>query len=292
MHYFTSYELNTNSSSYIYYDIMITVSIVTYNTDVEELKKCFGSLTSKMVKNIYIVDNSSQKYIEDFCKEYQNVIYIASENVGYGAAHNKAIRLVQNDKDVKYHLVLNSDVYFEPDVLDRIAKYMDNDEEIAQVQPYLTYPNGELQCTARLIPTPADLIFRRFLPDCIGASMDKRYTLSFWDHKTPANIAYHQGSFQFFRVKCFEKVGLYDERFFMYPEDIDITRRMHKYYKTMYWPEVKVVHAHRAESYKSKKMLKIHMTNMIKYFNKWGWLFDSERSKWNKQLLKELGYKK
>ena len=271
---------------------MITVSIVTYNTDVEELKKCFGSLTSKMVKNIYIVDNSSQKYIEDFCKEYQNVIYIASENVGYGAAHNKAIRLVQNDKDVKYHLVLNSDVYFEPDVLDRIAKYMDNDEEIAQVQPYLTYPNGELQCTARLIPTPADLIFRRFLPDCIGASMDERYTLSFWDHKTPANIAYHQGSFQFFRVKCFEKVGLYDERFFMYPEDIDITRRMHKYYKTMYWPEVKVVHAHRAESYKSKKMLKIHMTNMIKYFNKWGWLFDSERTRWNKQLLKELGYNK
>lgn len=271
---------------------MITVSIVTYYTDVNELKTCFNSLTSKIVKSIYIVDNSSQKYIEDFCKDYDNAIYIASQNVGYGAGHNKAIRLAQQDKDVKYHLVLNSDVYFDPDVLDRIAKYMDNDEEIAQVQPYLTYPNGELQCTARLIPTPADLIFRRFLPDCIGASMDERYTLSFWDHKTPANIAYHQGSFQFFRVKCFEKVGLYDERFFMYPEDIDITRRMHKYYKTMYWPEVKVVHAHRAESYKSKKMLKIHMTNMIKYFNKWGWLFDSERSKWNKQLLKELGYKK
>ena len=80
---------------------MITVSIVTYNTEVEELKKCFNSLTSKMVKNIYVVDNSSKKYIEDFCKEYHNVIYIASENVGYGAAHNKAIRLVQNDKDVK-----------------------------------------------------------------------------------------------------------------------------------------------------------------------------------------------
>ena len=94
-----------------------------------------------------------------------------------------------------------------------------------------------------------------------------------------------------FRTSCFKKVGLFDERFFMYPEDIDITRRMHKYYRTMFWPDVTVVHAHRAASYKSKKMLKIHMWNMIKYFTKWGWIFDKERRDWNKQLLEELGYK-
>ena len=51
-------------------------------------------------------------------------------------------------------------------------------------------------------------------------------------------------------------------------------------------------HAHRAASYKSKKMLKIHMVNMIKYFNKWGWIVDKERSAWNRKLLEELGYKK
>lgn len=96
----------------------------------------------------------------------------------------------------------------------------------------------------------------------------------------------------FFRLSAFDKVGLFDERYFMYPEDIDITRRMHKYYRTMYWPKVSVVHAHRAASYKSKKMLKIHMENMVKYFNKWGWFFDKERSEWNKKLLKELGYQK
>ena len=271
---------------------MVTVSIVTYNTDLEELKVCLGSLTSDIVKTIYVIDNSSQKYIEDFCKDYNNIVYMASDNVGYGAAHNKAIRLAMKDVDAKYHLILNSDVYFEPDVLNKISEYMDSDENIAQVQPRLTFPNGELQCTARLIPTPANLIFRRFLPKSIASSMDERYTLAFWDHKKPANIAYHQGSFMFIRVNCFDKVGLFDERFFMYPEDIDMTRRMHRFYKTMYWPEVTVVHAHRAASYKSKKMLKIHMKNMIKYFNKWGWIFDSERRKWNKELLKDLGYKK
>jgi hypothetical protein len=122
--------------------------------------------------------------------------------------------------------------------------------------------------------------------------MNEYYQLKFADHSREINVPYHQGSFMFFRLECFKKVGLFDQRFFMYPEDIDITRRMHRHYRTMYWPGVTVVHAHKAASYKSKTMLKIHMVNMVKYFNKWGWIFDSERRLWNKQLLRQLGYKK
>ena len=269
---------------------MLSISIVTYNTSTDELAKCLSSLASPIVKTIFIVDNSNQQYLNDFCKKYPNVIYIGSENVGYGAGHNKALRKALEDKDLKYHLVLNSDVYFEPSILDKIANYMDSNDDVAQIQPYVTFPNGELQYTVRLLPTPANLIFRRFMPKSMAKKMDSRYTLTFWDHKTPLNIAYHQGSFMFFRLSAFEKVGLFDERYFMYPEDIDITRRMHQYFKTLYWPEVSIVHAHRAESYKSKKMLKIHIVNMIKYFNKWGWIFDSERKRVNKEILDSLGY--
>ena len=269
---------------------MITVSIVTYKTDTEELKKCLASLSSSQVMKIYVVDNSQQQYLNDFCKGLNKVEYIASENVGYGAAHNKAIRKAL-ESGVKYHLVLNSDVYFEPSALEKIAEYLDEHEDVAQVQPNIIYPDGRMQYTCRLLPTPANLIFRRFLPKRLVEGMNYRYQLKMFDHKTELNVPYHQGSFMFFRLSAFEKVGLFDERFFMYPEDIDITRRMHREYRTMFWPGVTVVHAHRAASYKSKKMLKIHMWNMIKYFTKWGWLFDSERSKWNKELLNELGYK-
>lgn len=271
---------------------MITISIVTYKTDTEELKQCFSSLSSKLVKTIYVVDNSNQSYLADFCKAYDNVVYIGSENVGYGAGHNQALRRIMKDKDACFHLVLNSDVYFEPSILDQLVKYMEAHPEVAQIQPNVIYPNGEEQYTCRLLPTPVDLIFRRFLPARLGEKINNRYTLKFWDHKKEANIPYHQGSFMFFRTKCFEKVGLFDERFFMYPEDIDITRRMHKHYRTMFWPGVTIVHAHRAASYKSKKMLKIHMENMVRYFNKWGWIFDKERAEWNRELLKTLGYKK
>jgi GT2 family glycosyltransferase len=269
---------------------MITVSIVTYKTDLQELAACFASLASTNVKQVYVVDNSNMPSIADFCKKYPKVTYIGGDNVGYGAGHNQALRLILKDKEVKYHLVLNSDVYFEPSALDRLSEYMDEHPDVAQVQPKVIYPNGDLQYTCRLLPSPANLIFRRFLPRKMIERMDNRYTLKFWDHEIEANIPYHQGSFMFFRTVAFEKTGLFDERFFMYPEDIDITRRMHQYYRTMFWPGVTIVHAHRAASYKNKKMLKIHMVNMVKYFTKWGWIFDKQRSDWNRILLKELAY--
>lgn len=269
---------------------MITISIVTYKTDTEELMKCLSSLRSPQVMRIYVVDNSRQKYLEEFSRDKYLVEYIPCKNVGYGAAHNKAIKKAL-ESGAKYHLVLNSDVYFEPSVLEQLAEYMDSREDVAMVQPNIVYPNGEMQYTCRLLPTPANLIFRRFLPEKMVEGMNYRYMLKMFDHKRELNVPYHQGSFMFFRLTCFEKVGLFDERFFMYPEDIDITRRMHREYRTMFWPGVTVVHAHRAASYKSKKMLKIHMWNMIKYFTKWGWIFDGERRRWNKELLKELSYK-
>lgn len=75
---------------------MITVSIVTYKTNLEELSKCLQSLISSLVSQIYIVDNSNERYIADFCQQYPNVVYIGSENVGYGAGHNQALRQVLN----------------------------------------------------------------------------------------------------------------------------------------------------------------------------------------------------
>ena len=186
---------------------MITVSIVTYKTDLVELTKCLSSLLSPLISKVYIIDNSSQKYIADFCKEYVNVEYICSRNVGYGAGHNQALRKVLMSKS-KYHLILNSDVYFEPSVLEQLADYMDSNEDVAQVQPNIVYPDGRMQYTCRLLPTPVDLIFRRFLPKKIIEKRNNRYILKFKDHTQAMNIPHHQGSFMFFRIECFNKTGL------------------------------------------------------------------------------------
>lgn len=268
---------------------MITVSIVCYHTSTDELRQCLASLDSSLVEVVYIVDNSSQDYLRDFCKGYAKVEYLPSENVGYGAGHNKALRLAMQ-RQSEYHLVLNSDVRFTPDILAIITDYMNINKDVAQVQPRIVNPDGSLQYTCRLLPTPIDLIFRRFLPGRLAKVRDNRYLMMYSPHDKAINVAYHQGSFMLFRTKCFNVVGLFDERFFMYPEDIDITRRMHRNYRTMYFPYATVVHDHRAASYHSWRMLRIHTVNMIKYFNKWGWFFDAERREWNHKLLEDTGY--
>ncbi len=263
---------------------MITVSIVTYKTHLEELSKCLQSLISPLVSHIYIVDNSNRQYIADFCQRYVNVVYIGSCNVGYGAGHNQALERVLDSK-AKYHLVLNSDVYFDPLILDKIVEYMECNKEVGQLIPNTVYPSGELQYVCRLLPTPLDLIFRRFLPSKLAAKMDNRFLLKKYDRRSMMDVPFLLGSFMFFRLSCLKKIGLFDENIFMYMEDVDITRRMHKFYKTIFWPQVTIVHAHKAESYKNKKMLKVHIRSAIQYFNKWGWLWDAERRKWNRQVV-------
>ena len=101
------------------------------------------------------------------------------------------------------------------------------------------------------------------------------------------NVPFLSGCFMFLRVSALKQIGLFDERFFMYGEDIDLSRRMHKCFKTLYYPDVTIIHHHEAASYKSLKMMFVHIRNIIKYFNKWGWFFDSERRKVNKIAIRE-----
>ena len=95
------------------------------------------------------------------------------------------------------------------------------------------------------------------------------------------NVPYLTGCFMFLRLSALEQVGLFDERYFMYPEDIDLTRRLHTRFLTLYYPYATVIHDHERASYKNLKMLMIHIVNLCRYFNKWGWIFDAERDRFN-----------
>jgi GT2 family glycosyltransferase len=273
---------------------MINASIVTYNTDFDELSKAVSCLHKvNYVDKIYIIDNSpTDELRKKLGNMFAKVNYCWGHgNIGYGAANNIAIKETFKDNS-EYHLVMNSDVYFDDGTLENIVIHMDKNTDIGQLIPKVIYPNGNLQYLCKLIPTPLDLLFKRFLPYKIKKKRLDKFLLKFADYQKPMNVPYLSGCFMFFRVSALKEIGLFDERFFMYPEDIDITRRMHKNYKTMYYPSETIVHAHAAESYKSIKMLYIHASNMIKYFNKWGWIFDDERTKINRITLENLGLKK
>lgn len=266
---------------------MITASIVTYKHSVEEIKKVIDCTLSSVIETLYIVDHSPDDQLA-VLKEYSPKIqYIRHENKGYGSGHNVAIREAIR-LNAAYHAVINPDIYFENGLLNQLADFMDRNPKAGQVMPKIFYPDGRLQYLCKLVPTPWDMFSRCFIPKRFIKKSQERFTLTFSGYDKIMNIPYLSGCFMFFRISALQEIGLFDERFFMYPEDMDITRRMHEKYETLFYPELSVIHAHEAASKKSFKMLKVHIVNQIKYFNKWGWFFDRKRRLINREVLKSL----
>lgn len=258
----------------------ITASIVTYRTDTEELRRVLSLLSDSEAGRIYVVDNAAEPRICRICADYSRVVYIPSDNCGYGAGHNQALRLAL-DMGVSYHLVMNSDLSFAPEALSQIADFMDAHPDTGAVQPRIVSRDGSLQYTVRRLPSPVDLIGRRFIPGWTRTRRNRRYEMQDKNHDKSFEAPVLQGSFMFMSCEALRHVGVFDERFFMYPEDIDLSRRINEAYRTLYIPEPEIVHDHRRASYGSMRMLAIHCMNMIRYFNKWGWLSDPGRRKEN-----------
>ncbi len=264
---------------------MITASVVTYHHLLCEIDGLINCILQSSIDRLYIVDNSKNDALRAIENKSSKIRYIHNANIGYGGAHNIAIKEAMADQSV-YHIVINPDIYFPAGTIESLTDYMDRNETVGQIMPKIVYPNGELQYLCKLLPTPIDLIFRRFLPKKWFIHRLSRYEMHFSGYDKEMNVPFLSGCFMFLRIEALKKSGLFDERFFMYGEDIDLCRRIHRNYKTMYYPWVTVTHVHEAASYKSGKMLRIHMWNIVKYFNKWGWFIDFERKRINREAIR------
>lgn len=274
----------------------LSASIVLYNTKISDLKRVIdGYFAYQGEKQLFLVDNSPSDELKNVITMYPNndIYYIFNNaNMGYGKAHNIAIRK-SIEQGLPYHIILNPDIIIEKGALEKLTDYMELHPEVGNIMPKITYPNGELQYLCKLLPRPIDLIFRRFLPwEKIRNKINERYELRFFNYNEIMNIPNLSGCFMFLRTKALEKVGLFDENIFMYIEDIDLNRRIHNVYRTIYYPNATVVHEHQKESYKNKKLLKAHIQSAIYYFNKYGWFFDRERANINRNILEKINVEK
>ena len=98
-------------------------------------------------------------------------------------------------------------------------------------------------------------------------------------------VPFVSGCFVMLSVSAAKTIGLFDERFFMYYEDVDLGRRMLSRYKNIYYPKVSIIHDHGDGSRKKMKMFLIHVQSQLRYFRKWGFLFDRERKKINQYAI-------
>lgn len=265
----------------------LTASIVLHRTPVSQLRTVMRCLFGEeAVEHIYLVDNSPDDSLRALCLDFgPRAQYLRVPNRGYGAGHNEALRLALL-RGSAYHLVLNADVCWEGCVLTPMLDYMRAHADTGMMQPRIIYPDGALQLSARMLPTPLDLFAKRFLPASLTRRRMERYLLARRSHSEAFDCPYLCGSFLLMSTEALRHTGIFDERFFMYPEDIDITRRIHLRYRTLYWPHVTVTHVHAAASRRSPRMLRIHISNMARYFAKYGWVADSGRREMNRRLLR------
>lgn len=270
----------------------ITIAIVIYQPNYEVLQKTITSvLQCRLNIYLYLIDNSPQ--VNDFSNllfdnrvEY---IYLNS-NRGFGAGHNAIMK--QKNKLGKYHLVLNPDVCFTENTLETIFNYMERNIDVGCLMPKVLFPNGELQYLAKMLPRPIDFFLRMFCPiKCIKDKINYSFEMHFADHDNIINSPYLSGCFMFLRYSVIEEIGVFDEGIFMYGEDTDLTRRVYKRYKTIYFPQATIIHNYEGASHKNLHLLIIHIKAIIYYMNKWGWFFDKERKKINKKLIKEYSKK-
>lgn len=271
-------------------EYLISASIVVHDSPVDELRRALESLSNSSADRVWVIHNGSDsrlgQEISDFRVTYRHV-----ENHGYGAAHNVAIKEAMA-AGCRYHIAMNPDIFWAGDVPGKMAEYMETHPDVALAAPDLVYPDGTFQYGARMLPTPLDLICRRLLPAPFLRRHDRRYLLQDLSEEKELNAPYLLGCCMLFRLKSLDETGLFDERFFMYPEDIDITRRLHRNWRTIRLLDVRVVHDHRLESRRSLRMLCIHILNMRRYFRKWGWFRDSERREFNRNLIERIRLKR
>lgn len=270
---------------------MLTASIVLYKNDPEMVSRVIDSFFDKYKegdipkRRLFLIDNSPSDVLKKMqTQNPKNITYFyTGENMGYGRGHNIAIRKSM-EIGAPYHIVLNPDLSFDSSTIPNLLEYMDTHPDVGFVAPQIINEDGSLRYCCRLLPTPQHHIARRFLPQFLKRSQsDDIYMMKHHDYSDVVYAPSMSGCFMFFRNSALRDVGLFDENIFMYYEDIDISRRVHEKYKVCCIPNARAIHLASRESYKSFKMLKVHIKSALYYFRKWGWICDNERRLINKK---------
>ena len=249
----------------------LAVSIVLFCNPKEQIQKVIESVRESHVSyQLFLVDNSPTKEFFSWLKLAANEDYIfLGKNVGFGAGHNVAISKSKK-LGYAYHLILNPDVYFGPEVLNTIIEFMEGNPNVGLLTPKVLYPDGQIQYLCKRLPKPYDLLVRRFGPKALKEKNNYFFEMRDRNYDEVMEVPSLSGCFMFFRSSILEKIRGFDERFFMYMEDVDISRRSGEVSKNIHFPVVHIFHEHGKGSYKSLKLLWYHINSAYMYFWKWG----------------------
>jgi len=246
-------------------------AIIVSTNQKEYLKKSLKSLfaSTKKKLNIIVIDNNSSDKTSIFLKKnYPTIkIIINKETMGFAHNCNLGIKLCKK----KYILLLNPDTEVAPGAIEKLYFFLTTHPKVGICGPQLKFPNGDMQMSCRRFPTWKTAIVRRSpLRHFFVNSKENRHHLGYdIDHTKIQPVDWLLGACLLIRKKTINNIGLFDEEYHLYVEDIDYCYRAWKAeWQVWYVPESVIIHHHRAES--DKKLLSVfswyHLKSMWYYF--------------------------
>ena len=220
----------------------ISVAIVSYNTR-EHVRACLETVRDEHAHEVIVVDNASSDGTAEMIRaEYPWVVLdVSPTNRGYGAASNRAIARSSGD----YVFLLNSDVRLRPGALAALSAYLDEHPEAGLLGPRLHNPDGTLQISCFPFPTPLYVLLKE---SSLGPRMQhvpllRDLYLPTWSHSHSRDVPWVLGAALAIRRTAFDAVGGFDERFFMYSEEVNLCLRLRAAgWQIHFAPVTEVVH--------------------------------------------------
>lgn len=250
----------------------LSISVVTYNSEKEilNLLKSIYKFSSNISFKVFVIDNDSKdgtvKLIENNYPEVE--IVKSKKNIGFGRAHNLILERIESE----FHLIINPDVIITSQVIKNLVSYLKKHKEAVIATPKILNPDGSVQSLPKKDPKFIYMLAGKLEKySNFFSKIRKKYTMSKEEltAKKPFCIDFCTGCFMMIRTKIFKKLKGFDDGFFMYLEDADLSRRARKYGKIVFLPNETIVHFWRRESARKLKFFFTHLKSMIKYLIKW-----------------------
>jgi N-acetylglucosaminyl-diphospho-decaprenol L-rhamnosyltransferase len=261
--------------------VMLDLGIIIVNWNTRDyLRSCLQTVYASQGDfsfRVVVVDNDSTDGSPAMVAEEfpQAVLLSGHGNVGYPAGNNLGLAALGYPDDPeapRYALLLNSDTELPPNALARMLAFMDSRPGAGIAGPKLILRDGSLDLACRRsIPEPDIAIFHVLKLDRLFPKSRRfaRYNLTFLDEDETAEVGSVVGAFMMVRREAIARVGLMDERFFMYGEDLDWAKRIGEAgWRIYYYPEVRVLHVKRAASSQSQRAQFEFVRASLLFYNK------------------------
>ena len=255
-------------------NIHLLLLIVAYHpssTEVNLLKRSLDCLPANIQYAVF-----ANEYIdgEPVTQLFDDSLYylLNDENIGYG----RAVNLLHQSSPFKPEFIgiLNTDLSWFGDIFTPMYTYLLTHTDVNLLAPKILNNSGEPEYLCKQNPTMLALLSRRFVPEIIKPNFlrryDRWYTMQDFDYDTIFEVPYLSGCCMVARSSAFNDISGFDQRYFLYLEDADLTRSLSISGRCLHYPHSSVIHEWGRGNYKSLKLVLVNLISAWQYFSKWG----------------------